>query len=230
MKAHRVLVFVCFSVFLYSMSASAQVGVRIHYSLNNFSDWNQWARIASQVEEFFPNIMEFGVDYRLALKKVRLEFYPYLSYGQSTTDIRFTEGQLKLSQLGAGIDMRYYPMDTDGDCNCPTFSKQGDFLQKSFFVMLSAGARMYDLKTTSEVLAEGSGVAYQIAAGAGLDIGFSDFFTLTPFAQLAYGGGYRYDELSGVLDTPADFSTSLTQTILGLRLGFRFDYTGRRRR
>ena len=225
------LQFIVFIVALgFSAVSMAQIGVRTVYTLNNFSDWNQWARNASQVDEFFPSMLEFGLDYRLALKRIRLEFYPYLSYGLSETAINASAAKIKLNQIGAGVDMRYYPMDTDSDCNCPTFSKQGDFLQKSFFIMLSIGTRMYDLSTTTENIVESNGLAYQIGGGAGLDIGFSDFFTLTPFAQLAYGGGYRYDELASVLATPADFSSSLTQTILGLRLGFRFDYTGRRRR
>lgn len=230
MRAFRIIIITTLIVGFTCIGNYAQVGIKTQYSINNFSDWNKWARNNAQIDEFFPSIVEFGIDYRLSLSRVRLEFYPYLSYGQGTTQIRNSDESLKLSQYGLGVDMRYYPMDDSDDCNCPTFSKQGDFLQKSFFVLLSLGARKYNLDAALESISDDTGIAYQIAVGAGLDFGFSDFFTFTPFAQLAYGDGYNYSSLQSIYDVPNDFKSSVVQTLLGVRLGFRFDYVGKRRR
>lgn len=230
MKVFRILIVATLLTGFTSIGNYAQVGIKSQYSMNNFSDWNNWARNNTQIDEFFSSMVEFGLDYGISFSQVRLKLHPYLSYGQGTTQIRNSTEYLNLRQYGLGLDFRYYPMDDSDNCNCPTFSKQGDFLQKSFFVLLTLGVRKYKLDTALESVPEDSGIAYQIAVGAGLDFGFSDFFTLTPFTQLAYGGGYNYSTLQSAYDVPNDFKSSVVQTVLGVRMGFRFEYLGNKGR
>ncbi len=201
--------------------AWSQIGIRIFHNQNSVPGYSDFFDEVSTVDQVLSSSQEIHLDYWMRLRDTRIEFYPYLSYHQAATDIAGTDFQLR--QIGAGINTHIYLFDLIGDCDCPTFSKQGGFFKKGFFFMAGAGVD-YSEKGYDGDYADGNLDAV-FHGGMGLDIGINDLLTLTPLLQIQY-----YPDMSGHDLGPQfgrenlNYSTSLTQLQFGLRLGIRLDY------
>lgn len=192
----------------------------------------------------FSSGFSFSVDYALRLKKYRLEFFPGVMYTRSSSAQFWQEPGLetayvyfdpKFSMIGLKGDLRIYLFDFQGDCNCPTFSKQGRVFQKGFFLRANpvAGLVFTDLKwnlVQSEVEpAQLQSIKEQqfgwgIGVGAGLDIGLSRRLTLTPNLLYEYWPGtfiWSLKRCSVCRLLPDESSISNLQFGLALRFHFK---------
>jgi len=116
----------------------AQFGLRASYQIHQAEDWQVLDPIMNQTTGLPGNSYAMGIDYWLRLPNMRIEFLPTLSYAQSSAtlpDSHTFDGQWFAFRLNTHI----YLFDLLGDCDCPTFSKQNDFLRKGFFVNISPG-------------------------------------------------------------------------------------------
>jgi hypothetical protein len=123
-----------------------------------------------------------GLNYWLRLRNARIEFFPELAYGQLKTNQIEDLPDLSLQQWSFTIPVSFYLLELKGDCHCPTFSKQNDLVKKGLFVQVIGAVQNERSKTAAT---QDSDWQQNLAAGigAGLDIGISDFFTLTPLVQ-----------------------------------------------
>ena len=173
-----------------------------------------------------------GLDYWFRLKNQRVEFYPQLSYlisGKEKYNSSFDTNEAieqSITMPALKMNVRFYPMDFKGDCNCPTFSKQGDTFQKGFFIFASAGYNLLQ-KTSKSSLIDGTETVSQslfsYGIGAGIDIGLSDFVTISPFVS------YERTASKGVWDlNPCDLcdkaldESFLTPLTIGIHTEFRW--------
>jgi len=171
------------------------------------------------LEEY--NLSQDGIhaslEYGFRLKEKRLEFHPGLGY-------RFTffkEGDYLSDDAKHGyfnsIDLDFntsiYPFDFGGDCNCPTFSKDGNVIKKGFFFEVSPGLAYQTLHREFWYYSDpgppypisSSNLCWKLSLGAGIDIGLSEEFTLTPmFSWTKISNeeweGLTDDPQTGVLD------------------------------
>ena len=128
-----------------------------------------------------------------------------------------------LRQMGGGIMSHIYLFDLLGDCECPTFSKQGTFLKKGFFVMAGIGAVNSEKKIDNS-FTDGN-LDFTARFGIGVDIGVTDLITVTPFIQTQYFPSVSWHEVgTAFLSDPPHIESSLHQIQFGVRLGFRPDY------
>ena len=128
------------------------------------------------------------------------------------------------------MNTNIYFLDLLGDCNCPTFSKQGPTINKGIFLQLSPGLTYWNQSYTSQSGDnEASNITFSIAAGLGVDIGITDLITLTPFGGLRYYPEIEWTDLSVItdeyflLEVKAEKS-SLMQAYTGIRIGIRLDH------
>ena len=215
-----------------SCELQGQYGVRATYNLNNANNWNQFLQqVGKQQQDIFNRSVGFSIDYWLRMKNTRIEFYPYLSYHQNS-DIVSNNGSgittgstfLALRQFGFGLTTHFYLFDFFGDCECPTFSKQGGFLKKGFFLMAGIGADLSQ-KRIGDFGYRDSNIDTKFSGGAGLDIGLNDLITLSPFIQYQYYPSISWHELGTSFNRqPEHVESSLQQIQFGLRIGFRPDY------
>jgi hypothetical protein len=146
---------------------------------------------------------------------------PTVYYGTTT----FTGDQdLGFSEAGFQFKVNVYPFDFGGDCDCPTFGKQGPQLQKGFFIQLSPG---YALYMPEDIISEfGNKSGFTMGGGVGLDIGLSNLVTITPVAALRYGfssyADVPYVDVNG--DAIGIDDPSLTTFQVGLQVSFRLDH------
>lgn len=180
-------------------ATKGQVSIQAHYH-----------SLESIEEQPAPyNSFTAGLDYWFRMRQVRLEFRPFLGFESMhsrNADQNFRGLTLEFQTL-------FYPMDWFNDCQCPTFGKSNDFVKKGFFFTVAPYATMPVVRPTDW---ENSDLLWGVKAGAGLDIGFSDYVTVSPVARLMY----MHDQMN----RRADIKRSSTIAFqFGIILGFRWD-------
>ena len=212
------------AIFILPLMANGQIGVNLRYMFGK-SDV-----LAAQ------NISQDGVhgavEYHLRLKEKRLEFRPGLGYRFSPAGNTY-DGHIQSFDFDLGTAI--YPFDFGGDCDCPTFSKDGNLMKKGFFIELLPGAG-YQILTRlrsdpddpSKLPIRSKNFVWKMGGSAGLDIGISDRYTLTPILSAtmlstSQWEGLNADGSTGTLDDHVYFGT-------GLRLTYHEDDKRRRRR
>ncbi len=214
---------------------NAQFGFRLKYNHQALPGWESAVQEATgSSETVLKSGYEAGVDYWFRLKKHRVEFMPELAYGYAASDITagdlITVNQrLNLQQLWANMHVQLYALDFEGDCNCPTFSKQGAGINKGLFFHLSPGIGWYGAQTEYQIINstdryEKEGLVFRVGGGLGLDLGVSDLLTITP--QISYFiTSEMNSELGPELSQAEPVVGSYSKQIqFSLRFGFRPDY------
>lgn len=179
----------------------SQAGINIRYLIGNSDILDQ--------EEISQNGVHASLEYHFRLKEKRLEFHPGLGY-RFTFNSDAYQGYL----TGYDVDLAasVYPFDFGGDCDCPTFSKQGNLIKKGFFFEIMPGLTYQTLtRNRSEpddpqkLPIRSKNVNWKLGGAAGLDIGISEHFTMTPMFSVTWLSaseweGLKKDGTSGKLD------------------------------
>jgi hypothetical protein len=182
-------------------------------------------------ENINQNGLQASLEYHFRLKEKRLEFHPGAGYRFSLPSNVF-DGHLASFDIDLAASI--YPFDFGGDCNCPTFSKEGNLIKKGFFFEVTPGAGyQFITRLRSEpddparLPIKSKNLVWKIGGAAGLDIGLSDHFTMTPMISATLLSSAEWEGLH------ADGSTGILDDQVYLGFGIRFAYTAdekRRRR
>ena len=221
-----------FSLLITSLTVFAQFGIRAGYGSTSFKDWEGFAyrRIDVNKASFLNSGLNVGVDYWFRLKKRRIEFMPELGYTQFAASS--VDGyNYSLSSFNAYFNVHVYLLDLAEDCNCPTFSKQGNTIKKGFFIHAAPFFRYYIQEAEGSQSLSGNSTGIGIRAGAGIDIGLSDFLTLTPMVAYEATGKSNWKDLATLATniTDPDIKSSGSGLFGLMRLGFRLNSNKRRR-
>jgi len=220
------------------LALSAQFSISAKYGINSYPDWESIIDgTPYEGDKFIGDGIEYGFSYWFRLKDYRVEFMPEVSFqsletsnsGDNTPNLNwdFSKQSYYLT-----FNTLIYTLDIEGDCNCPTWGKDGSFIEKGFFVGISPGIAYHTLETTivNDPLGMGSTsinkFAFRIGASVGLDIGITKWITITPYATANFTPGLTWDNLQNFVDLskPGDVATKIWQIQPGLRLTFRPDY------
>ncbi len=204
--------------------ANAQFGLVAGYKTFNAPGINDYYQSTSNFSPYPITGWQAGIDYWFRLKKRRIEFAPEITYSQFNQSSQ--DGNISLRQFGLHFNTDVYIFDLASDCNCPTFSKDGNLFSKGFFLEVSPGVVLMNNKMEKESTLVPFNAFYNKnswaaggSVGAGLDLGFSDLFTITPLARFYYYPRIYYLADLQFASTP---ESSLQQLFLGLRLRFHF--------
>lgn len=221
--------------------AMAQVGVSGFYVSNQADGWESSVKdnAGDPVVALPGQGWQAGIDYWFRLKKKRVEFLPTLAFSAAEQQLISPSGidqevNFVMRQLSFFWHTQLYLLDLGSDCDCPTFSKDGNSLKKGLFLQLSPGLSYFSFSAEGyPVDFDDRHVAPGIGAGLGLDLGFSDFLTVTPMFRVLHFPSTTWEGLSGngsdVINVPGvSDETSLWQYQAGLRVGFRPDERRRR--
>lgn len=200
---------------------NAQLGVTAGYRNFQAEDW--FMAIAEIHGNEYSNLpgQSIGLDYWFRLKNKRIEFLPQLSY--SRFEETFQWGGLKHRLVALHFNTNIYLFDLEGDCDCPTWSKEGGFFKKGFFIQLSPGIALFknDFDDIRVLIIDGDGTALELGVGAGIDFGITDFLTVTPIVKFIYAPNANWvtNRGSGIDNLDGSYS----QLLAGIRLGFRWN-------
>lgn len=183
------------------IDGSAQFGIGGRYS--SISD-GYWQEVFN--DGYSDQLGSIYGMYWFRLKKKRVEFLPEIGYYHSFNTSSLQPGltpDLQAFYLQFNTDIYFF--DFGSDCNCPTFSKQGDLLQRGFFVEVSPGIEFRKLGMDyldGNVLSRRifKTTVPKIYGGLGFDIGASDLITVTPYAGVTYAFNTAWDGVEEFLD------------------------------
>ena len=222
-----------------SSSLQAQYGISLGYKRMSASNWenlfnnynvnNSEVRLASLHEG-----TAFGIDRWFRLKNYRVEFTPqamYSRFSRRSADTQDFSFSLVSNFYSLAFHTSFYALDLEGDCDCPTFSKDGNLFSKGFFFQVSP--ELYYMRNhfqLNEIDAIANHIGFGIGIGAGLDLGLSDFITLTPIIRYSYYPKAKWANLHELLsnstppptDSTKKNTTDMLQVFFGVRMGFRF--------
>jgi len=225
-------IIICF--FLFINLSAAQFGVSARYTQNNVSNWNNlYQSFSENDQKLFDSSIEYGVNYWFRLKNHRVEFLPEISYSTSSTDnlVNVLPNSHDLTSFNFNMNVQIYALDFEGDCDCPTWSKDGDLIKKGFYWLLSPGISNHTISTNfsneNQSIEDTSITSFRLGAGLGLDIGLTDFLTISPFALYSINFGNNWENQLTSYDfslASQDNSSSLNQLHFGMRFIFRPDY------
>ena len=230
-----------FSLFLLLSIGStyAQVGFSGSYLSGNFTEFEEQLQNTFELgpvngQGLWQNGYKIAVDYWFRLKPVRIEFLPELGFSSFQSDLFEPTASSPLdsrfSSLHFQANINIYPLDFVGDCDCPTFSKSEPIFQRGFFLQIAPGVQYQSIifNPDGNTRFAFDAFNYSLAGGIGLDIGVSDFITVTPYAKYWYFFEVDYalanDFRPFEIDPTEQFVNGTANQIeAGLRLGFRFD-------
>ncbi len=196
-------------------TASAQFGVRAqvvraditapqHRSMvNQDAGTDQWG-------------YDIGAHYWLRMKNHRIEFFPEVSIAQfrGTAPINGRDLTLDMDRYGISLPVSVYPLDLKGDCDCPTFSKQSQWLKKGLFLQVVPAFYQVHASFSDQMASKTWNSQVGLAAGVGIDIGLSDLITITPLIH--YFDQFYHSNDEGPLGGD--------EVRFGVRLALRPDY------
>ncbi|WP_235295681.1 hypothetical protein [Portibacter marinus] len=200
----------------------SQLGIHSRYQRINAELWNMW----TNEEQLFTNGYEIGLDYWFRLKNYRIEFLPEIYAFRSTTSSE--RSTFRFSSLGLAANAHFYILDFIGDCDCPTFSKDGNLFTKGFYLSIAPLLEYQNKQVISgdPMIADFQNFGYGATIGAGVDFGVNDLITITPYVRFKFLPGSKWDTLAleRAVAGQDETVTSLSFFQFGLRLGFRPDY------
>lgn len=200
----------------------AQLGLNIGYHWGKAPDW--------QMDLSAPpgKGVLLGLAYAFPFKQLRMELVPGLALSKiSTTAILGIN--TTSTWYSAHLQWRIYPFDLQGDCNCPTFSRGGNILQKGFWLGVLGGVSAMDNRINFDLL-QGQSIRRTLNAHvgvqAGIDVGISERLTLSPFLGFNYWPAVSWPELSTLL-APELLVTApaVASAVSTIQPGVRFNIT-----
>jgi hypothetical protein len=236
----NVLLLLCFCCL--TQTNFAQIGFSGSYVKISAPDWetqfNRSNRYAFGPDFQFKPSYQLGIDYWLRLKNYRVEFYPTLAFAKFRQEQTLLQGskpdlnsQFNLSFWSLNFHTNIYPFDFEGDCHCPTWSKQNPIFKKGFFFQVSPGVTFGRFSITEPegvpYKFDSNGTAFNLGIGVGLDIGISDLITLTPFVRVKRSFNVPWDGLYNRLNTTPSSDVAVNKSNVdqweaGVRLGIRW--------
>ncbi|TVR89707.1 MAG: hypothetical protein EA411_01810 [Saprospirales bacterium] len=202
------------ALLLSSLHLSGQIGVTAAYNNLNFNPDE-----VTQAGDLSFTGYSLSANYWFRMNEVRVEFLPGFSHSQLESDL----SELKMFQFFTSV--RVYPFSFWDDCDCPTFSKQSGFFEDGFFLSLIPYLNRYEMSMLDDELYSGlefEDWAFSLDVGAGLDIGLSDFFTLTPEVRYRY-----YPNIAGFMPEPENGDLVETGNLNGLYAGMSLTFRWR---
>ena len=228
-----------FTILFFSMNfLAAQIGISGAYSNIGTPGWEEI--LDTENVNRFNNGYTIGIDYWSRLKDYRIEFLPELSYSKFDNDFEgvplnpfASTGELSIIALA--FNTQIYLFDIEGDCDCPTWGKEGGFFNKGFYFMLGPGVSLVRHEDNVMVgleeneIVEDSTVRLLLSAGAGFDIGITRAITLTLFGKIKWHSSSEWLGLNTVIESSPgqnnfdDTSSVITQFEPGLKIHYRWE-------
>lgn len=207
----------CTTTFVY-----AQYGVSASYFYSNNPLWDASVNeIANTNADIVHSGLGVSLDYQFRMSDVRVELLPELRWNRVHTHIEQVDNPLASNDvqhqlLAVHTNVHIYMFDLQGDCDCPTWSREGPTLKKGLFLRLSPGLTYQTASKNGqqEIINATEQWRAGLGAGLGFDIGLSDVVTVTPSVEHRWHS--RGD--ATVMDESANRPTNWWA---GIRLGIR---------
>ncbi|MEL7119098.1 MAG: hypothetical protein AAFO07_06645 [Bacteroidota bacterium] len=212
-----------------NIQLQAQIGFNAKVVGNDAEKWtlSSLANLEGRDNQLLNDGYSFGVDYWIRLESTRIDFLPEFNYSNFSTTILPDEIELNSTFYSFLVNANIYFLNLEGDCTCPTFYQEGPSLQKGLFLNVSPGLHYFEGKLSdAENELRSNDLTFSIGGGIGFDIGFSEFITVTPIAQIRYFPSVIWEGanefINSINEQVEDENTTLLQLSAGIRIGLLF--------
>jgi len=176
MRKLQVLFLLTVLLSICSLSLSGQFSI-VYKNHQNQIEWQEEWKDHVSPNTLYEGSNYYGISYWLRLKNYRVEFHPtaYVTnskqsielYDQLTTEGSTFPEYSRATQNGFGLEVpiHFYFLDIEGDCNCPTFSKDGNFFTKGLYAYISPGVRRLGIEFAPNLQWDSLTDAVETAAG-----------------------------------------------------------------
>jgi len=179
--------FILFIFISFLSAVNSQYDFSVHYNKQIFTDWNSVIEASYANEsDIFQNAIGFGAGYRYFPHQTRIGYVPEIgiSYAKNEKSALFQqEGLTKyiLLQAYLSLSIQIFPLDLEGDCNCPTFGKQNDFFKKAFFLKFIPGLAYQNLQLENiNANSVNHNFVYSFGFGTGINLALSQKLSIAP--------------------------------------------------
>jgi hypothetical protein len=189
--------------FIFPVLLNSQIGIELLGNKNEYKSWNDVIyNYSGKESKMFKYSYGIGVNYWFRLESYRLEFTPGVYYMYSR--FKFPDSECKFEYntqvAGAEFDMNIYMFDFVGrnyKRDCPTFSHDGEWFKKSFFIQVSPGlfGAFRSVKNSVDNI-EDMNIAGKFDFGFGLDIKISDHLIVAPVIKYGLYIGEKWNGFS----------------------------------
>jgi hypothetical protein len=216
--------FLAVLILMMSIYGESQVGLNLSAGQSSFSEWNSslGELLDPQKVDIYKSNYSLGFNYWFRLQKRRIEFLPALEYTQySNTTLNTLD--FKANSLNAVFNVNIYFLDLAEDCDCPTFSKKGNFLKKGLFLQISPELKQYNLKGGNF---SQKNIVPGLRVALGVDLGASELVTITPMIGFDKTTMVKWDNLYNILSPLTIYNPLASNTnnfYFSTRFGFRFN-------
>ena len=222
----RILIIIIFSLF--STFGLSQIGFNGGYFFQQVPKWEKAVLGERTNEHLLANGYTAGLDYRLTpFENFRVELYPELAYSKASSDNIL--GQFNQDRFDFSLKSNIYLLSLEADCDCPTFSREASILEKGFFVQISPGISYSKTNFKNTALSQNANdMAFKLGLGLGLEIGLSDYITVSPTVQYKRYFNAKWDGLQDLvrqIDNRTEIQgsdvTNANLFYAGIHIGFR---------
>ena len=200
---------------------------------------NSWESLISQNGgEFLETGINVGINHSIPIPNFGMRLLPELNFANyqvewdDVTNTQSNPIRLDLTAISFLINTNIYIFNLEGDCDCPTFGKDGGFFEKGFHIEAGPGLSFLTQKGEREEgdavvdQIEGSNLRLLFNVGLGLDVGISDKFTITPFARFRWNSPQSWEGLTHLVDSTmpevVDEDSEFVQREFGIKLTYRY--------
>ncbi len=214
-----------------SMHSYAQFGVSARYSTNSYGFWSELTEGINGTS-LWDNNMEFAIDYKFRRPgEKRVELFlegKFLSNSTSMISPGGNDRIFNMKGFGLGLNTNVYFLDLNGDCDCPTFGKEGGLVKKGLYLQFNTAVSFWDKEAEFFSNTNDSSLLLDVGVGLGLDIGISNLLTISPLATISYyplATWERFALEQGILDQANPNSkTTISMFKIGVRIGLHPDF------
>ena len=220
--AGRLLIILMF--FLYACIAKGQIDLSLNYQRPHFTDWDQVVNERYQDDtHLFSQVFGATVAYRYYPFDFRLGFTPEIgiSFIQEDRASVFYQANYQLMQFQLGVPIQIFPFDFYGDCNCPTFGKQNDFLQKAVYFKFIPAVSFDRLSYGDGTWIRTTDLSWSIGGAIGLNFAINDRITIAPEFGYHELLGHEWNGFAAWHEQPAALDNTAAY---GYRFSIRFSF------
>lgn len=220
--------FLSFCLFTNVVTAQLEAGITAGYFFQSIPEWETAAFGTRTNDRLLKSGLAQEIDLKIAgFENYRVEFHLNGGFNNSKTTKELRS--YKLQQIDIGISTKIYLLSLEADCDCPTFSRDAGILEKGFFVELSPAISAFKGKIEDQaIVSEDTGLSFKMGVGIGLEIGITDFITISPIVKYNRYFNVEWEDLQADIaafdQSPViegNNTTAINQLYGGIRLALR---------
>lgn len=177
----------------------AQISFTTNYAVMSSRGWEEIISVHLEEEQAIHlNSTAFRLGYAFQFKNLNVEFMPEAHFARFhqrfEENIGFNAHQFSNTVIGLDLVGHIYFLDIKSDAKLPAVQRKGSFLKKNLFLRTSVGVQHFDANyrppsdgSTFFLFSTWNNAWVATAGlGLGLDIGLSDFLTVSPIVEFNF--------------------------------------------